>query len=65
MTNYNFEQLDSFFRKNDFPAIENDINGIRYLKLRSMSRKETIQKFCEIHQIDLSGSSSRLYFKVV
>jgi hypothetical protein len=30
-----------------------------------MSRKETIQKFCEIHQIDLSGSSSRLYFKVV
>lgn len=38
------------------------IGGIRFLKLRSMSRKATMEEFCELHGIDLEGINSRVYF---
>lgn len=63
MTNLNFNDLDQHFRNDRFPNIENDIRGIRFLKLRSMSRKETMEEFCQIHDIDLSLIQSREYFK--
>lgn len=44
MTSLNFKQLDKLFRNDDFPKIENDTRGVRFLKLRSMSRKETTVK---------------------
>lgn len=62
MTNLNFKQLDKCFRGNDFPSIENDSRGIRFLKLRSMSRKDTMEEFAEIHDIDLSELKSKEYF---
>lgn len=62
MTNLNFTQLDKCFRSNDFPSIENDNRGIRFLKLRSMSRKDTIEEFAELHKIDLSELKSKEYF---
>ena len=65
MTNLNFNQLDKCFRSNDFPSIENDNKGIRFLKLRSMSRKDTMEEFAEIHKIDLSQLKSKEYFKIV
>ncbi len=45
MTNLSFNELDKAFRINDFPTIENDNRGIRFLKLRSMSRKATMDAF--------------------
>ena len=54
MTNLNFKQLDKCFRGNDFPSIENDNRGIRFLKMRSMSRKVTMEEFATVHKIDLS-----------
>jgi len=62
MTNLQFSELDTAFRNNAFPTIENDNRGIRFLKLRSMSRKATMEEFCELHEIDLEGINSRGYF---
>ena len=55
MTNLNFKQLDKLFRNDDFPKIENDSRGVRFLKLRSMSRKETMEEFCSLHNVDIEG----------
>ncbi len=65
MTNLNFAELDAFFRKDDFPSIENDNRGIRYLKLRSMSRSETMEEFCALHNIDISHLQSKQYLSHV
>jgi len=62
MTNLNFNELDRYFRNNDFTSIENDNRGIRYLKLRSMSRKETMIEFCQIHSISLETLKLKEYF---
>lgn len=63
MTNLNFSQLDKCFRDNDFLSIENDTRGIRFLKLRSMSRKDTMEEFSRIHSIDLSELKAKEYFE--
>lgn len=63
MKNSSFSQLDSFFRKNDFPSIENHQDGIRYLKLRSMSRKEIMEEFFQEYEIDVSVLNSKEYFR--
>jgi len=65
MTNYGFEELEAFFRTNDFPSIEGDIRGFRFLKLRSMSRRDAMEQFCELHQINIENISSRQYLKHV
>ncbi|MBL7904598.1 MAG: hypothetical protein JNL22_06205 [Bacteroidales bacterium] len=65
MTNLSFAELDTFFRKDDFPSIENDNRGIRYLKLRSMSRSETMEEFCSLHNIDISQLQSKQYLSHV
>lgn len=62
MTNLSFNQLINCFRNNEFPRIENDNRGIRFLKLRSMSRKATMLDFCEIHNIDVSELNAHEYF---
>lgn len=62
MTNLQFCELDKAFRNNDFPTIENDSRGIRFLKLRSMSRKATMEEFCEEHNISLEAINSKKYF---
>lgn len=62
MTNLEFAELEKHFRNNDFPSIERDKRGIRFLKLRSMSRKITMEEFCELQSIDLHGLKSKDYF---
>jgi len=59
MTNLNFTQLNNSFRSNDFPSIENDNRGIRFLKLRSMSRRVTMEEFSETHNIDIEEIGAR------
>lgn len=62
MTNLQFSELNNAFRNNDFPTIESDNRGIRFLKLRSMSRKATMEEFCEQHNISLEDITSKRYF---
>jgi len=61
MINLKFAELEKAFRSDDFPLIESDERGIRFLKLRSMSRKATMEEFCGIHDIDLKGLKSKDY----
>lgn len=42
MTDKTFKELVKLFNNNKFDEIENDNQGIRFLKLRSISRKDTI-----------------------
>lgn len=65
MTNLVFKELEQAFRNNDFPKIENDDRGIRFLKLRSLSRKATIEEFCTLHDINLEGIKSKNYFSYI
>lgn len=65
MTNLNFKQLDKLFRNDDFPKIESDVRGVRFLKLRSMSRKEIMEEFCARHDIAIEGIKSKDYFEKV
>lgn len=62
MTSLSFQQLASCFRSNDFPSIENDLRGVRFLKLRSMSRKTILEEFAALNSVDLAGLPSRNYF---
>ncbi|QNN43109.1 hypothetical protein [Pedobacter roseus] len=62
MTNLSFAELDAYFRNNDFPSIENDNRGVRFLKLRSMSRNEAIEELCRLRGIDISTIQSKHYF---
>lgn len=63
MTNSSFLQLDSFFKKDDFSSIENHCDGIRYLKLRAMSRKEIMEELFEEYKIDISKLKSKEYLQ--
>lgn len=65
MTNLNFNQLDTLFRNDDFPKIESDSRGVRFLKLRSMSRKETMEDFSYLHDINLTDIKSKDYFETI
>ncbi|MCB4810261.1 hypothetical protein LG204_02895 [Methylovorus menthalis] len=65
MTSLNFKQLDKLFRGDDFPKIENDTRGVRFLKLRSMSRKEAMEEFCNLHNVDIVRIPSKDYFESV
>lgn len=62
MTNLSFAELDRLFREDDFPNIENDVRGARYLKLRSMSRNETLREFCLLNNINIHALQPRQYF---
>lgn len=65
MTSLNFNELEKHFRNDDFPSIENDKRGIRFLKLRSMSRKETMEEFCRKISIDIKNLQSKEYFSFI
>lgn len=62
MTNLSFEELDFYFRNDELHKIENDIRGIRYFKLRSMSRKDTMIEFFSIFKIDYSIIKPKDFF---
>ena len=62
MTNLSLAELEESFRNNDFPRIEGDNRGIRFLKLRSMSRKMIIVEYCELYLIDLQNLPFKEYF---
>lgn len=63
MTNLEFPELDNCYRRNDFPSIENDSRGIRFLKLRSLSRKVIMEELFQSYGIPLPEVHSREYFK--
>jgi hypothetical protein len=62
MNNDDFKVLDDLFRKDDFPSIEAHKYGVRFLKLRSMSRRTTFEAFFDWLKIPYANIGARDYF---
>ncbi|WP_299462974.1 hypothetical protein [uncultured Microscilla sp.] len=58
-----FDQLDTYFRENNFPAIEENKKGMLFLKLKSISRKATLMEFCTHYKITTKGLSTKNVLK--
>ncbi|WP_204104779.1 MULTISPECIES: hypothetical protein [Spirulina sp. CCY15215] len=64
MTN-SFKDLSKHFLNNEFGAIEDHDLGVRFLKLRSVSRKNTIKELCCLHNVETDGKRSNILFEEV
>lgn len=64
-TNMTFEQLDRCFRDDQFPEIENDINGFRFLQIRSLSRSDLMEELMTRYDIDYAIIGKRNYFSTI
>lgn len=60
-----FKNLSKHFTNNEFGEIEANELGIRFLKLRSISRKATIEELCNIHEIPTEGKRANVLFEQV
>ena len=66
MKNRSFEELVQLFNNNRFNEIEADINGIRFLKLRTISRKETLIEIATLSKLDIKKlTTSNQIFKLL
>ncbi len=57
-----FNELNDYYRNNDFESIVNHQYGIYFLKLRSLSRIEILRRLAEKANIDISGIQGRQLF---
>jgi len=60
-----FEELVKLFNTNKFDKIEKDTQGIRFLKLRSISRKDTITEIANQNNLSIDKKKSDDIFKMV
>jgi len=65
MTNKSFEELVKLFNNNKFDEIENDKKGVRFLKLRSISRKDTIVEIAMQNKLVIDDLTANKIFKLV
>ena len=65
MTNKSFEELVKLFNNNKFDEIENDKKGVRFLKLRSISRKDTIVEIAMQNKLVIDDLIANKIFKLV
>jgi len=65
MTNKSFEELLKLFNNNKFDEIENDKQGIRFLKLRSISRKDTIVEIAIQNKLNIDSLTANKIFMLV
>ena len=60
-----FEELVKLFNTNKFDKIEKDTQGIRFFKLRSISRKDTITEIANQNNLSIDKKKSDDIFKMV
>jgi len=65
MTNKSFKELVKLFNNNKFNEIENDKQGIRFLKLRSISRKDTIVEIARQNKLNIDDLTASDIFELV
>jgi hypothetical protein len=58
-----FDELNNYFKQNEFPSIEKDPQGYRFLLLRSMSRNDLMEKLMKDNNIVFS--SKKEYLKLL
>ncbi len=57
-----FEQAKQMFKEEAIRELANDQDGLRYLKLRSLSRREYLEKLFQFVNVDTSGVGARQLF---
>lgn len=62
--NKTFEELVKLFNTNKFDEIENDNRGIKFLKLRSISRSDTIKEISEQNNLNIEKLNVNNIFKL-
>ena len=65
MRDRSFEELVSLFNNNKFDEIENDKRGIRFLKIRTISRKNTIIEIAMQNRLVIDDLTASKIFKLV
>ena len=65
MTNKKFKELIVLFNTNKLDEIENDKQGIRFLKLRSISRKDTIIEIATQNNLNIDNLNAKDIFELV
>jgi hypothetical protein len=65
MTNKNLKELIKLFNNNKFNEIEDDIKGIRFFKIRSISRKDTIQEIAIQNNLNINNCTVNKIFELV
>jgi len=58
-----FLRLKKYFGNNQFPEIELEEFGSRWLKLRSISRKATLSEIADCYSMDISGLNANQAFE--
>jgi len=58
-----FDELNNYYKENDFESIFNHKNGIYFLKLRSLSRTTILRKLAEKAKIENENIKGRQLFK--
>jgi hypothetical protein len=57
MSNMTFQKLHQLFEISDFKSISNESSGVRFLKLRSISRKSLLKEFCTQNKIEIENEN--------
>ena len=65
MKHNEFFQLKKYFGNNQFPEIEADLLGSRWLKLRTISRKSDLLSIAETYSIDIGGFNANQAFEAL
>jgi len=63
MSKITFNKLKKYFDNNKFPEIELENHGSRFLKLRSISRKATLEEIAKFHSIELKKMNANETFE--
>lgn len=61
MNTAKFNELDKYFKENNFEKLESDECGERFLKLRTLSRGTELRDFCALHNINHADIKEDLF----
>jgi len=61
----NYDTAVDYFKKDRLRELSSTRNGLRFLKLRALSRKAQMEHLINKHAIDVGGASSREWLKII
>jgi hypothetical protein len=60
-----FDTANTFFKNDQIRELAHTTNGMRFLKLRSLSRKEQMEYLIDKYNIDVGNSTSKSWLKII
>ena len=61
MTNFDFNKAINFFKSDKIKELSESKTGLRFLKLRSISRSDIMFKFCSELKLDITNIPKKNY----